>query len=100
MPKRVQVTGEEDKEEASMALQELLEDSTTKRFLAYECNYKKHKGKTWLEVYNQDKQYFEWVMTVMNPTTRTYQVLSRLCSEATREKNRINTAFKIQKLTQ
>ena len=77
--------------------QKSVQDLDVSKFLQYECNYKKHKGKTWGEVLKQDKQYFEWVMTVMNPTTRTYQVLSTLCSEETRQKNRINTAFKLQK---
>lgn len=75
----------------------VMADEEVARFLDFECNYKKHKGEKWSKVFAKDRQYFQWVMTVMNPTTRTYQVLSKLCPASTQEKNRINTAFKVQK---
>lgn len=75
----------------------LLADEEVIKFLDYECNYKKHKGTKWGVVFKKDLGYFNWVMTIMNPTTRTFQVLSKLCHPSVAEKNRINTAFKVQK---
>jgi len=78
------------------ALEALLEDGDITRYLDYVCNYKKHKGESWRRVFTEDRPYFNWVMTVMNPATKTYQVLSQLCDQKTTDKNRVNTAFKIQ----
>ena len=50
---------------------------TVNKFLAYECGYKKHKGKTWRDVMEDDWNYFMWVLTkAMNPHTKTWAVLS------------------------
>ena len=68
------------------------------RFLNYECKWRKHAGKTWREVYNTDRSYFEWAVSRMNPTTKTYAVFLPLCAPGTEEKNKINTAFKLNRL--
>lgn len=75
----------------------LMADEEVARFLDYDCNYKKHKGEKWGKVFNKDRQYFQWVMTIMNPNTRTFQVLSKLCPASVTQKNKVNTAFKVQK---
>ena len=77
----------------------VMADEEVVRFLDYECNYKKHKGEKWLKVFNKDRQYFQWVMTIMNPNTRTFQVFSKLCPPSVLQKNKINTAFKVQTST-
>lgn len=86
----------EDLGPVGTALETLLADTDIVRYLEYTCNYKKHKGVSWGTVFAQDRQYFNWVMTVMNPVTKTYKVLSRLCPQTTLDTNRVNTAFKIQ----
>lgn len=49
------------------------------RFLSYECKYKRYKGKTWGWVLSNDFDYFTYIIkNVMEKSTRTYQVLSKL----------------------
>lgn len=55
------------------------------RFLDYECNYKKHKGKKWGAVLHADPQYFTWVLTkAMNVRLKTWKVFSMILSEEER----------------
>lgn len=52
------------------------DDDRLKRFLGYRCNFKKHKGRTWLEVFESDYNYFCWaVKTRLKPESKTYQTL-------------------------
>jgi hypothetical protein len=49
------------------------------RYLAYTCNLKKHKGKTWGHILNEDYGYFCWAVTNrLDKSRKTYSVLSVL----------------------
>ena len=52
------------------------DEERLKRFLNYRCNFKKHKGRTWLEVFESDYNYFCWaVKTRLKPESKTYKTL-------------------------
>ena len=48
-------------------------------FINYTCNYKKHYGVTWKEVFLHDYDYFTWVVdNLLGKETLTYRVFSFL----------------------
>jgi hypothetical protein len=57
------------------------------KFLDYECNYKKHKGKKWGTVLAIDPEYFTWVLTkAMSPRLKTWKVFSMILTDEERAK--------------
>jgi hypothetical protein len=55
------------------------------RFLDYDCNYKKHKGKKWGTVLHTDPAYFTWVLTkAMSPRLKTWKVFSMILTDEER----------------
>ena len=56
-----------------------IDDQVEQRFLAYPFTWKKYKtsGLSWGEVIKRDPRYFKWVMSVMDQSTRTYDVLNK-----------------------